>query len=130
MATVNPTVSNLIGQQDGSMLLYTWIITTADNDGLPLEKPEWADITWVIGRNSDTFGGATCAVQGANINSHTNDFVTLNDAAGGGAATATAIKAITIIQNPLFVRPALTVVGAGATITVTALLRRATGMRQ
>lgn len=130
MATVNPSTVNTIGQADGSLVLYTWILTATDFDGLPLTLPEWADVTFVIGRNSDTFGGATCAIQGSNLNTHSGDFVTLNDAAGGGAATATAIKSITIIQNPLYIRPILTVVGTANPITVTALLRRSTGMRQ
>lgn len=130
MATITPSITNTVGREDGSIILYTWILTSADVDGAPLEAPEWADVTWVIGRNSDTFGGATCAIQGANINSNDGDFVNLNDAAGGGAATATTLKSITTIQNPRYVRPKLTTAGTGATITVTALLRRATGMRQ
>lgn len=130
MATVNPTFNNTIGQEDRSLILITWLLTATDFDGLPYQFPEWADVTFVIGRNSDTFGGATCAIQGSNLNSHTGDFVTLNDAAGGGAATATAIKSITIIQNPLYIRPILTVVGTANPITVTALVRRSTGMRQ
>lgn len=130
MATITPAVLNAIGREDGSILMYTWILTTADVDGAPVEWPEWADMTWVVGRNSDTFGGATCAIQGSNINSHDGDFVNLDSASGGAAATATTLKSMTTIQNPRYVRPKLTTAGTGATITVTLLLRRATGMRQ
>ena len=47
----------------------------------------------------------------------------------GAETTATANKVFTTIERPLFVRPNLTTAGTGATVVVTALLRRTNSMR-
>lgn len=124
---IQPTVVNEIGQRDGSMILWKWVLLTATPDGTPVQLPEWADRTWTVGAAGDAFGGATVAVEGS------NDGVTfygLNDAAGGAALTiATPGGCKTVIQNPLYMRPNLSVVGAGASITVYLLIRRAQPLR-
>ena len=109
--------------QDASILQCVWICTTGVPDGSPLECPEWADRTvQAIG----TFGGATCTMEGSNDGTN---WAPLSNAAGGAAATFTVAGIKTLIENPRFIRPNLTVVGAGATITVTLLNRRANPMR-
>lgn len=108
---------------DGSLNLYTWPLTTANPDGAPIQAPEWADRTW---QATGTFGGATVAFQGSNDG--TNWF-SLTNAAGGAAVALVAAGGCSTVELPLYVRPNLTVVGAGATISVTLLARRATPMR-
>ena len=120
---INPTYSNDVGARDGSVVQFTWVLVTATPDGSPIKIPEWADNTFVA---TGTWGGATLTLEGSADGS---TWVSLNAAAGGTAATATANKAITLIERPLYLRPNLTTPGAGATITVTALCRRATPLR-
>jgi len=135
MPSIDPSYVNQIGRGDGSIILATWVLITATPFGTPIEWPEWADITFIVGDApaTDVFGGATVAVTGGNIlpaDYPTHSFPTLNNAAGGTAATATTQKAFTVIENPRFIAPILSVVGVAASITVTALLRRANNMRQ
>lgn len=127
MATVNPTTntqSELPGSQDGSVMRVTWALTSSNPDGAPIPFAEYSDRTVVV---SGTWGGATLELQGSNELTPTT-FVQLNSAAGS-AATATTNKAIQVLEVPLYFRPNLTVVGAGASITVTLIARRATPMR-
>lgn len=125
---VTPTVNNKVGMEDGSLVLYTWVLTTADPNGVPIGYAgEWADKTWSIGDGgSDNFGSATVAIQGGNVATKLN---TLSNAAGGSAATATSAKTLTTIENPLYMAPALSAVGSGAEITVSVLVRRPNPMR-
>lgn len=126
---VTPTVTNKIGMEDGSLALYTWVLTTAEPIGLPINYAgEWADKTWSIGDGgSDNFGGATCSIRGGNIAGKMN---TLSNAAGGAAASATSAKTLTTIENPLLMAPELTVTGTDAEVTVSVLVRRPNPMRQ
>lgn len=123
MATVTPTVT-YPGNGDGSVILYSWALTTANPDGAPVQGPEWADRTWTA---TGTWGGATMAPQGNNDGGAS--WMPLSNASGGADVAATANDVFSTVELPLFVRPNLTVVGAGATITVTLLARRATPMR-
>jgi hypothetical protein len=107
---------------DGSMKKFTWVLLSADPDGVPVAMPEWADKTFEI---NGTFGGATCEIQGSNGGA----FQQLHKASAGTGTTYTAAGIDAIIENPLFVKPILTTVGAGATITVILLIRRANPLR-
>lgn len=122
MATVNPTVAEE-GTGDGSVKTFTWAMVSASVEGIAFKFTEWADVCFTA---TGTWGGATLAIQGSGDGT---TFVPLHDAAGAAAATATADKAMTIIERPLYMRPYLTTAGAGATITVIATARRATPMR-
>lgn len=127
MATVvptDPTSGTGTASGDGTVKVFQWAITSDNADGYPIRIPEWADVTWTA---TGTWGGATLKVQGSADGS---TFVTtgLNSAAGGAEATAAADKVFTVIERPLFMRPILTTVGVGATVTVTAVCRR-TAMR-
>lgn len=117
------TARTIPSRGDGSMEMYRWTITTANFDGAPVSQPEWADRTW---QANGTWGGATLIFQGSNDNVN---WFTLTNAAGGLATSLTANGGMSTIELPLFVRPFLSVVGAGATVTVTLLMRRATPMR-
>lgn len=124
MATVTPTMPDS-ASGDGSIKVYQWALTSANADGSPLPFPEWADITWHF---FGTWGGATAKVQGS-ADGSTFYATGLSNAAGGAEGTASADKIFTTIERPMYVRPILTTVGAGATITVTAVCRRTSSMR-
>ena len=121
--TIAATFSRNLGSGDGSIVRFTWVLITADPDGYPLQFPEWADICFTA---TGTFGGATLTIEGSNDNAI---WMPLSNAAGGVAATATSNRAMTIIERPLFIRPNLTTIGAGATVTVIAACRRAQPLR-
>jgi hypothetical protein len=123
MATVIPTVTNNVGSGDGSIVQFTYALTSTNTDGAPIALPEWADVCWTF---TGTWGGATAAVEGSNDGA---TFMALANAAGGAAATASANKCMTIIENPLSTRPNLTTAGSGAAITAIATLRRANPLR-
>jgi hypothetical protein len=115
-------------ENDKAFIKCTWVLTTADPSGAQIAIPEFNEKVWTIGNAAgDAFGGATCSLQGVNATGDT--LVTLNKAAGGATATAAAAATISTIENTLFVAPVLTAVGAGATITVTLLARRANILR-
>jgi hypothetical protein len=131
MATVQPTILRdpLETGYDRSIILVTWVLTTANFDGAFVSFPEYADKTASIGNASgDAFGTATCAIQGKNASGDTEQ--TLNKPVTAAAATATAAASFAIVENPLLIAPKLTAVGSGATITVRLLFRRANPLRQ
>lgn len=123
MAVPNPTIAVVGG--DASVLAFTWVLTTADHTGAGFEFVQWADCTWTF---TGTWGGATAKVQGSADNA-TFYATGLNSAAGGAEGSASADKIYTTIERPRFMRPILTTVGVGATVTVTAICRRAQPMR-
>ena len=124
MATASVVANASTG--DGSIRTATWTLTTADPTGDAVQMPEWADRTWTV---SGTFGGATCSIEGANTNTDAL-FTTLSNAAGAAALTFAALGTKTAIELPMNSRPKLTTVGAGATLTVVLVMRRANSMRQ
>jgi len=118
----NPTyVGDLSG--DGSIISFTWALTTADPTGAYIDQTAWADRTFTA---SGTWGGATCTIEGSNDGTN---WMPLSDAAGAADATAAANKAITVVELTRYIRPNLTTVGVGATVTVTLVARKATPMR-
>jgi len=124
MPTVNPTTPfTQFGDTDNSNLLITWTLLTASPDGLPVEFYQWADVCW---QGTGTWGGATLSFEGSNDN--TNWFP-LSNAAGGAAATLTANGGKATIERARYLRPNLSVVGVGATVVVTLVLRRQQPLR-
>lgn len=121
MATA-PITFNRDIESDGTVELLTWTLTTANSDGAAFLMPAHADICW---QAQGTWGSGTLTLQGSNDG--TNWF-TLSNAAGGTAATFTADGGKQTIEVPRYKRPNLTG-STGATITVTALVRRNTPMR-
>lgn len=120
MATVNPTITKPNDRDD--LVLASWAITTANLDGLKVEFGQWADRCFTA---SGTWGGATLAIQGSNDGTN---WMTLN-IASSGTATASADKAMQIVETPRYVRPYLTTAGSGAVITVMMLARRSHPLR-
>jgi len=126
MAIINPTITRVVGEEAGDLFLATWVLTTADTTGLAIEMPAWPDRTISM---KGTIGAAVMSWEGSNTNVDA-DFATLSNAAGGTALTMAAVpQCKAVIENPRFQRPKLTTPGAGATLTVTVLCRRATPMR-
>jgi hypothetical protein len=123
MATVTPTSTEEVGNGDGSLIFYSWALTSTNTDGAPIKSAEWADRTW---QAQGTWGGATLAFEGSNDGS---TWFSMSNAASGSAIALTANGGATTIEVPLYVRPNLTTAGAGATITVTLLMRREQPLR-
>lgn len=115
MAVPNPTITDVSG--NGNVKLFSWALTTANHTGAAFSWTEWADRTATF---TGTWGGATAVLEGSNDGS---TWITLADPQGNAISkTADAIEAI--LEMPVFVRPRLSVVGAGATITVAIACRK------
>ena len=123
---VDPTVLNSVGDEDGSVKVYSWALTTANPTGTAVEMPAWADRTVDM---TGTIGGATMTWEGANVNVDAN-FSPLSNAAGAAALTMAAVPLCkAVIENPRFQRPKLTTAGSGAVLTVSVTIRRANPLR-
>ena len=124
MTTVAYTSADDVGTNDGSVVNYSWTpLTTANPDGAPIRATTFGDRTF---QAFGTWGAATLTIEGSN--NGTNWFP-LSNAAGGTAATFTADGGKTVVELPLYVRPNLTVVGSGASVTVLLTARRANPLR-
>ncbi len=121
MATVTPSNTNSVGGDDSTFLL-TWNLTTANLDGAPVERPQWPDRVLTV---SGTFGGATIVLQGSNDGTN---WATCKDV-NGNAVSLTAAGIFHVTGTPRFMRPFLSVAGAGAAIAVQLLCRRASDLR-
>lgn len=121
--SVTPSFNNSVEMEDRSVLLPTWALTTANPDGLPLNKPSFMQMTWTA---QGAWGGATLTLQGSNDGSN---WFALTKFASSTAATFTADGIVTTNEAPLFVRPNLTGVGSGAAISVVLCAIRQTPVR-
>lgn len=116
MATPSPTITDISG--NGQVFKAVWVLTTADHTGVALggKYSEFADRTVCF---FGTWGTATAALEGGDGTT----YVALTDPQGNPISkTADGIEAVT--EVPEFVRPRLSTVGSGATVTVTMVLRR------
>lgn len=118
----NPTFTGDLSG-DRSIVGFDWALTTADPTGAGITQLDYADRTFVA---YGTWGGATLTIEGSNDGTN---WVPLSDAAGAADATASANKAITIVELTKFIRPNLTTPGTGAAVTASLVARRATPMR-
>lgn len=95
--------------------IYTWVLTTANADGNPVDLTPFPDKTVHI---FGTFGSGTLTIQGSNDGS---DWQSLRDPQGNAIAkTASYLGAI--LENPRYLRPNLTG-STGATVTVILVAR-------
>lgn len=101
-------------------IAFTWVLLTANADGKPLgaEISQHTDLCWTA---TGTFGGATASLEGSNDGSN---WFPLTNASGGSAATFTAAGGKQTVEKPIYVRPNLSAVGVGATVTVILFARR------
>lgn len=114
MATPNPVVTRLA---DGKALKVVWTLTTADHTGAfagnLLDYPHRT--VYFLG----TWGGATAILEGGDGTTG----VGLTDQAGN-AVSKTADGIDPVAEVPEFIRPRLSVVGAGATVVCTVICRK------
>lgn len=111
---------------DGSLIVVTWVLTTADPKGQAVCIPEWYDRTW---HAYGTIGGATLAIETAQTNTDAQ-FAACKNAAGGAAIAITSLPACAVnIENSMFIRPNLSTVGVGATVNVMLVARRMNPLR-
>lgn len=113
MATITPTTSKPPTGSTGAagtVIQTTWTPVAGGDICTAVQLPGFADRTVHV---KGTFGGATVVLQGSNDNL---TFVTLTDPLNN-PVSLTAEGLITILQNPLWIRPAVTG-GAGAAVTV------------
>lgn len=116
MATVNPTITYL---NDRRAVKVTWALTSADADGAPLGATllDFPNRTvYFLG----TWGGATAVLEGGDGST----YVSLTDPQGNAISkNADGIEG-PVAEAPEFVRPRLSVAGAGAEVTVTVIARK------
>jgi len=121
MATVNPVVVNDVASDGGSVMSFTWNLTTANFDGAPADISAYPERAWQV---TGTFGGTgVVLLQGSNDGTNW---------AGLTSSTSTALTAPNIsetIERTRYVRPLINPVGVGAAVTVTMIARRPTPLR-
>lgn len=106
------------GVLDGDQAIITWVLTSADPNGDPVTYYDYADRTVQV---KGTFGGATVELQGSLDNGVT--WSPLTDPQGNAISkSAAALEAVS--EAVPLVRPALTNVGVGASITVMLYVRK------
>lgn len=120
MATVVPEVLRL--SREPEVIQVTWVLTTADHTGDPVQFPQHRDVCW---HANGTWGGATIKPEGSN-SSTTGHFGTLKNADGGSdiSFTADAGSPANSTASCLYKRPRLTTVGVGATVNVIAIFAK------
>jgi hypothetical protein len=106
-------------EEPGNTYRASWTLTTAAGTGVFLKQPGASDRSV---QAFGTFGGATCILEGSNDPRVETDpgnavWSPLTDASTTAISfTAAGIEAVN--ENPLYIRPRLSVAGTGATITV------------
>lgn len=115
MAT-NPAIAHV--EKNNLVKTITWTLTTASPDGAWVKFNAFRDRCVSF---TGTFGGATFKLMGSNDDG-TTSFM-LNDPTGTDI-TGTAAAMFQVMESPRLVRPQLSVVGVGATLTVIMVLAR------
>ena len=111
-------------EEPGNTYRTTWTLTSASGTGLFHKQPGASDRSVQV---FGTFGGATCILEGSNdprVETDPGNAVWSPLTDNGSTAisfTAAGIEAVN--ENPLYIRPRLSVAGSGATITVSLLSR-------
>lgn len=117
---VNATVTPVSG--DGSVALYSYVLTTANGVGSEFQEAPWADRSVQV---NGTWGGASLVLEGS------NDGVTyeiLRDPSSLPLLfTSNGLKQI--LEVAMYIRPRLSVAGSGANLNVSIVVHRPTPMR-
>jgi hypothetical protein len=106
-------------EEPGNTYRTTWTLTTAQGTGEYLKRPGASDRSVQV---FGTFGGATCILEGSNdprVETAPGSAVwsPLTDASTTAISfTSAGIEAVN--ENPLYIRPRLSVAGTGASITI------------
>ncbi len=124
MATIPPTVNNDVAKDGGSVISFTWAITTADTDGAPADISNYPDRTWQV---TGAFGGTGVLLpQGSNDGTN---WATLSNQATGTPVSVSAVGIVETLERTRYVRPLLSPAGTAAAVAVTLIARRATPLR-
>lgn len=116
MATIQPTKLDV--SNDGKVVLFTWVLTTADHTGADVQWCNYDSRSALF--SSSAWGGATAGIEGSN---DASAYIGLADPQGTAIAkTTNAVE--TVLENTVYIRPRLTTVGVAATVTVSILLRK------
>jgi hypothetical protein len=111
------TVAYEVLDNDVGVKVVKWVLTTANNDGQPYPfagRYPYKSMHVV----ASAWGGATLKMQGSNeIAAAPSSWISLMDPQGN-ELVFTADKIEQILENTNQIRPVLTVVGAGASITI------------
>lgn len=108
---------------DDVCMMASWTLTTADHTGSAVQHPQWYDRVLSVG--GGTWGGATLILEGGNDGVN---YSPLKDVFGN-AVSLTADGVVHLQMTPQYMRPRLSVVGAGASIVPKILIRRPTDLR-
>ena len=108
-------------EKPGGTYLHSWTLTTADPTGDAVEFPGAPDKTVFI--TSAAWGAATCVLEGSLDGGTT--YVTLHDTGMTALSFTANNNSAPVNENVLLIRPRLSVVGAGATVSVKLLSRSA-----
>lgn len=115
MATVTPTIDKI----EDDTLSVSWALTSTNVDGAPVH-PNMGQFADRVLQVTGTWGGATCVLQGSN---DASTWFTLNDLFGN-AISLTANGMAAPAEAPLYMRPYLSVAGAGATLAAVLSARK------
>jgi hypothetical protein len=127
MATVNPTVTDVLG--DGSVMKFVWLLTQANADGAPIDSVNWGNhADRSVELVGGTFGaGGTVVWEGSNDGGTT--YKTLDDASNAPMTYTTAPQME--VPQPVCERqrPRVTAGDGTTSLTVAVLARRHNPMR-
>lgn len=112
----DPVITDI--SADGKTRKIVWTLTTADANGTWIKFNAFRDRCVSF---TGTFGAATYKLMGSNDDG-TGAFM-LNDPVGTDI-TGTSAGMFQVLESPLLVRPYLSAVGVGATISVVMVLSR------
>jgi len=96
MAVIQPTI--IAGPGDSQVI--TWQALGNADTGAPLKLTQFPDKTLTL---TGTHGGATSVLEGSNDGA---TYGTLNDASATALSLTSNAGPLTILENPVFVRPA------------------------
>lgn len=113
------TAARAVVAHSDDIKAISWNLKTADPDGAVVgpQDGNYADRTITV---SGTWGGATFAMQGSNDGA---TWFTLNDLFSVDV-TGTGNLMFSLAEAPLYMRPNLTAVGAGADLTAILAMRK------
>lgn len=121
MATIIPTVTDISLRGDGSVMQVIWTPVANDDTCRAVSFPQYADKTVQV---AGTFGGASIAVDGSIDGTN---YAAMSDQGGTTIAiTSAGIKQV--LQNALYVQPALTG-GSESSVTISMIFRLSNPLR-
>jgi hypothetical protein len=116
MGTVNHEVTLSRREGNKGVIVFKWSpLTTTDDNGLPIEVPEYVDKTVQVYGTLGT--GGTVLIQGSNDDDSSPTWATMNDA-NGYALSIDAEKAEAVLENTRLIRPYISAGDGDTSLTV------------